>query len=280
MKNKTPKRKTDIKKTSLNEKKSIHSESNKIKLLYVAQKGKSLIRLFALVPPIVYGFLNLKGIDFSAYMTDKVAEFLLYLAFFTYYISWVYGTIFDMRIHEQTLVSPEDYPGITLLDWIMSAPIIIIFILTIRFAHEDVYMSLFLFAFWGYNFISYYYLITFKIKPLFDQSKESYKANNDGWALLRLSIAEYYFFGQWIKKRAAIGLFFIVILLFISLNQGFIQELEKIIGFSSHEFIRCATFLAFVLVVEAWQWKEREKVGSSLQLTIDNIDKYEMTIKN
>jgi len=263
MRNRRRKKKKEINSTIL---------EKKHKLLETSQKGKILIKLGIVIPPLFYGYLKLHSTDITPFTNEYTSATILRISFIIYYLSWVYGTLFDMNIYDISLISSKKEEGITLKDYGVGLIIIIVFSLLL-YSPTNIYVASILSLFWLVDWLSYHYLLKYQINPLLIESEKEYKKMDNLWSLLRLESTKNYISGTWKKIRYYTGSVILIILIIFSFENIISNSINSIFHIISGNFIFSLIFLIFVLSMESWMWLIRLKT----KLTMNMISKNEET---
>ena len=245
----------------------------KHKLLETSQKGKLLIKFFILIPPLFYGYLKLHSIDITPFTNDYMSSTILRISFIIYYLSWVYGSLFDMIIYDLSLISSKEEKGITIKDYAVALIIIIVFSLLL-YSNNNLYIAITLSLFWIVDWLAHHYLLKYQINPLLRESEIEYKKMNNLWNFLRLESTKNYIAGRWKITRYYVGIPILVILLTFSFENIFSTNLNNYFHILSNDFIFSLIFFIFVLSMESWIWFIRLNTKLTMNIISKNEDNY------
>lgn len=266
--------------------KKIKSHSNtsnilekKHKLLETSQKGKLLIKFFILIPPLFYGYLKLHSTDITPFTNDYMSSTILRISFIIYYLSWVYGSLFDMNIYDISLISSKEEKGITFKDYAVAFIIIVVFSLLL-YSKNNLYIAITLSLFWIVDWLAHHYLLKYQMNSLLRESEIEYKKMNNLWNFLRLESTKNYIAGTWKKTRYYAGIPILIILLIFSFENIFASSINNYFNIISSDFIFSLIFLIFVLSMESWIWFVRLNTKLTMNIISKNEDSYLLVNKS
>ena len=250
----------------------------KHKLLETSQRGKLLIKFIILIPPLFYGYLKLHLVDITPFTNDYFSSTILKFSFIIYYLSWVYGTLFDMNLYDISLISSLKNKGVTLKDYAISLVFIMIFS-SILCSKTNFYVAISLSLFWLTDWLAYQYLLKYQLNPLLRESENEYKKMNTLWSFLRLESIRNYLFGTWRTKRYLVGIPILLLLISFSFENFLSTSITNYFNLLSTSFIFSLIFLFYILTIESWMWISRLNTKTSIKLISENENKYILSYK-
>lgn len=233
-----------------------------------------LRRIAISIPPIIFGYLRLKGIDIAPIDTDFMADLLFKITLVVFYFSWAFGTMFDLNmqdlVYEKTLKKSvmSKKVGAIVFTILLLAVFCILF-LADTYRKFAIILAIFLIV----DCSCRYYIAKFFVPDIINESYNKYLENKEYSNYLMLQIVEKYVTGKWHIWRFSIGFILISIILIMTVFDLQII-IARLLDLNSPSLVCSLSIFIFVVIFLGWQWCQRFKVKAQLALAQSIEDKY------
>ena len=244
----------------------------------IFNKTKLLIKIISGILLLVFGWLNFKDLPYIALIDDDLTLILLQLVLAIYFISWIRGTMVDLKDEEYTFLLAPNKGKMT------SMAVGTIFMLGALFAilcwtHNNFKIfSIALFVFFLIDKMSNIYLVNF-VKPTINNIKRIHSENGNYTGYLSVETIEEFLSGKYINWRFAIGISIISILILFSYT-NIPSLISSNLNIQPPKLILVLLVLLYVFVIESWIWYKRLKRKIFLEILEKIKANYNLTIKN
>ena len=239
-------------------------------MIRMGRNVKRMIRIFAAILIMCFAWLRFADFDFGPITDDLTALFLQRLALLLYFISWVWGAIYDTNVQIDMYLRPPSRGRLTATMLGLCITLLLVFGV-LCYVDDLRKFGLVLAAFWTVNIIGYAYLVkkvipgplqTTREKHEYDATTARPRKHEAYWKLEKLSLVRAYMMGKWQVYRFGTGGLMIVAINLLAFTT--LSDAIALRGATSSDFVVTLGILLFVLAVEGWMTAAR------LQLLMDS----------
>lgn len=227
---------------------------------------------------LLFGFLELKGIELTPIFSNITAELVLKLSLFLFYILWFFGPIIDLNNQELILNDAPNNGKLT------KEALLLILLIGITFGvlcwvNSFQKFTIVLSCFWLINFGSWFYLVKRILKNPIQSSRSHYLETNDFENYEQLELVEHFISGKWQVLRFSVGVFLLIVLNLLSYTR-LSDYIAVSLNLISKDIILAYSALFFVLFTEIWMWYKRIDLIIAMKTVRTVSNKYTILIKN
>jgi len=247
----------------------------KPKVISAARYIRVLINTSATILGLSFAKLKLEGVDLHPLASDLTANLIFQLSMALYYASWIYGLNSDTDEQELIYVAAPNKKHTYIGGAVTAILVTSLFALLYKFNRPEQF-AYFLLAFLFINIGAWLYLTKVVMKKEYLKSKKIYEKASDFSRLEKLRlIYEWYLAGTWQWVRFGVGglVTLAAVLLAVYAKQG--HKTLHIVTFSiSMELVVSLLLLLYILVMEAWIWRNRIIMTAQLALVDQLRERY------
>jgi hypothetical protein len=239
--------------------------AQKAGMLKFARATRLLLNGSAAALVLVFGWLKLRGVDFTPIAKSLPVDIVFKSTLALYYACWVAGLQSDINDQELLYIKAPNEGRIPFGGFATA------FIVTTLFGilcYTDSYskFAVVLAAFFSINVISWFYLVKLVLPPAVEASKAYYYDKNNYAALEQVRLLyDQYLRGAWQWARFFVGAIIVLMIIWMSFY-GIPSVIASRVEGVSTESLIALTILLFVLVMESWNWIMRLRLKSGLRL--------------
>jgi hypothetical protein len=228
---------------------------------------------------LFFGYLQFRNYQFARVIEYAEPEILLKITMCAFYLCWVFGPKFDIKVQKLVYVKDPHRGELALMGFFL----LITFSITATFMlwaiDNEKAFFISLTAFMGLNIVSYFYIFH-RMHPAADASGHLFFEKQNYFRFLQLMAVTEYMFGTWQRYRflfIAVGVCILDAIFFSdSLKSQISEVIHQIIPDVKVQTVTPLlpdfALLLFLVISEGWIWTRRLSVKISLS-TIEEINK-------
>jgi hypothetical protein len=232
--------------------------------------ARMIIKAISIILLFFFAYLEFGNIPIDSIITKLDFELIYQIGIALYFLSWIFGTTFDLNTQEEVYVTKMK-PKYQNIRMIIGFSVLGIFFAFICAFLNSNYFSLFVLLFWIINYVSLIYLHKVESTSYLSISKKYYQEQKNKVRLYQVEkIDNYLNYNGWQKNRFYIGLVLLILLNVFVFTNAYDFISDKIWNISKELFVSL-WFLVCVLFIEAWVWYKRIYLKSAI-MTIKDLE--------
>jgi hypothetical protein len=237
------------------------------------------IRVISVVLPLLYAWLSFRDLSLGEIVNtlanSTILDVLWKLTLLVYYTGWVVGTSIDTNFHEDVSVRAPFGGQLPL----QAAGLLVVFLIVaalLLYSRTFEQFVLFITVFYATCLVGYRYIVREFSRPMIEESRAAYSADNDHFGLERIAIFERYMMGRWQFWRFMVGWLIIATMIALAVLNRVLGGSIPFLRDVPIEFVQLVGMVCFILILETWIFYMRLKTIAALGALDDLSARYDL----